>query len=135
MSDNRRPLKINGLKAIRVTLLVGAAATFGFGLLMAFWFNVSAELNQRPMMGEPVPFIDELVTALRGLGVAAAGLGALVALVDLVAAWGLGRGGGWAWWLTLVLALAYLPSACFPVGIVLLFLLFTRDVREAVKKG
>ena len=58
------------------------------------------------------------------------GLTLVVALVNLAAAIGLGRGKRWAWIVTLILGATYAPSACLPFGAVLLYAMLNERTRR-----
>lgn len=65
------------------------------------------------------------------LGVVAALALTGVAGVNLVAARGLAAGRGWAWYLSVGIAILNLPTCCFPVGALMLFGLVRTPVRRA----
>jgi tetratricopeptide (TPR) repeat protein len=74
-------------------------------------------------------FEEPVFAAAFGVGIC--GLLVAVGLGNAVAAWGLMRRAKWGWVLALVFAVLYAPSACFPLGILLLYGLLREDSKQA----
>ena len=69
---------------------------------------------------------------MAGFGVVVGLIVAVMGVVPaFVAAWGLGKGKKWAWFVALILGAMYVPSICFPVGGIILYGLLQDDVRKA----
>jgi hypothetical protein len=82
-----------------------------------------------PLLAEPSddfpPLFVWIPFALLSLGLTVG-----VALVNVAAAVGLGRGRRWAWIVTLILGATYAPSACLPFGAVLLYAMLNDRTRR-----
>lgn len=112
-----------GIRVARVVLLVSCVGyvLLGVGLGALFWALPGMEPGMEP--------VD--VAMLRALAVVMPFSCFFVAGANLVPLLGFGSRATWAWALTFALATLYLGSACFPLGLVLLWaLLNTRTRRE-----
>ncbi|MEZ4236464.1 MAG: hypothetical protein R3F59_09955 [Myxococcota bacterium] len=91
---------------------------------------LSGPLMSLPLTGDPNMSASVQVAILVGFSAVSCVAGVGMGVVNLVAAWGLGQGGKWAWFVAVGLGALYLPSGCLPFGAVMLYSLVNEKTRR-----
>lgn len=123
MDDIDRAIAIRGLPWVKWAryCLVFAGICYviiGFASPLV-WYSVPPEARVEPT----VQYI-----LIGGIGLTAL-ISLVIGALNFVAARGLVNGRKWAWFLSLVIGAIYAPSACLPLGVVILYGLLREDTR------